>query len=119
MPAEKRWPLADVMAAARDYAAACRSRVTFAYVGMSGMNMGRDHARQLVGLLAGLRAKVTLIDVNDDSGRYQPPTDEEVSAFRDELSANKIPMSRRYAGGRDIGAACGTLAATRAGGVAF
>jgi 23S rRNA (adenine2503-C2)-methyltransferase len=117
MPAEKRWPLADVMAAVREYAASCRSRLSFAYIGISGVNMGCEHARKLAELLAGLRAKVTLIDVNDDSGRSQPPTDEEVREFRDELLARHIPVSRRYAGGREIGAACGTLAATRAGGV--
>jgi 23S rRNA (adenine2503-C2)-methyltransferase len=39
-----------------------------------------------------------------------------VSAFRDELFKFRIPVTRRYAGGRDIGAACGTLAATRRGG---
>jgi 23S rRNA (adenine2503-C2)-methyltransferase len=81
--------------------------------------MGREAARALAELLAGVRAKVTLIDVNDDSGRYPPPTDEEVREFRDELLAHKIPVSRRYAGGREIGAACGTLAATRAGGTIF
>jgi Predicted Fe-S-cluster redox enzyme len=78
--------------------------------------MKREDAQRLAELLSGLRAKVTLIDVNDDAGRYQPPTDDEVSAFRDELLAHHIPVSRRYAGGREIGAACGTLAATRAGG---
>jgi 23S rRNA (adenine2503-C2)-methyltransferase len=119
MPAEKRWPLVDVMAAVREYAASCRSRVTFAYVGISGVNMGHEDARGLAELLAGLRAKVTLIDVNDDSGRYRPPTDGEVREFRDELLAHHIPVSRRYAGGREIGAACGTLAATRAGGAVF
>jgi 23S rRNA (adenine2503-C2)-methyltransferase len=119
MPAEKRWPLAEVMTAAREYAASCGGRVTFAYVGISGVNMGREDACRLAELLAGLRAKVTLIDVNDDSGRYQPPKDEEVKDFRDELLARQIPVSRRYAGGREIGAACGTLAATRAGGEAF
>ena len=93
--------------------------MTFAYVGISGVNMAREHAGRLVELLAGLRAKVTLIDVNDDSGRYQPPTNDEVREFRDELLAHHIPVSRRYAGGRDIGAACGTLAATSVGGVVF
>jgi 23S rRNA (adenine2503-C2)-methyltransferase len=119
MPAEKRWPLADVMATAREYAASCGGRVTFAYVGISGVNMAREDARRLAELLTGLRAKVTLIAVNDDSGRYQPPTEEEVREFRDELLAHKVPVSRRYAGGREIGAACGTLAATRAGGEVF
>jgi 23S rRNA (adenine2503-C2)-methyltransferase len=44
------------------------------------------------------------------------PTEDEVRDFRDELSKFAIPLVRRYAGGRDIGAACGTLAATRHGG---
>jgi adenine C2-methylase RlmN of 23S rRNA A2503 and tRNA A37 len=39
-----------------------------------------------------------------------------VCDFRDELSQFSIPLVRRYAGGSDINAACGTLAATRQGG---
>jgi 23S rRNA (adenine2503-C2)-methyltransferase len=119
MPAEKSWPLAEVMAAVREYAAARGGRVTFAYVGISGVNMGREHAAGLAQLLAGLRAKLTLIEVNDEGGRFRPPSDQEVNEFRDELLAHKIPVSRRYAGGREIGAACGTLAATRSGGVVW
>jgi 23S rRNA (adenine2503-C2)-methyltransferase len=117
MPVERRWPLGDVMAAVREYAAAAGGRVTLAWVCMGGVNMGREHARQLADLLDGLRAKVTLIDVNDASGRFRPPGPAEVNEFRDELGARGIPVSRRYAGGQEIGAACGTLAATRAGGV--
>ena len=117
MPIEQRWPLADVAAAVRAYAEASRSRVTLAYVGISGVNMDRQAARDLAALFAGVRVKVNLIDVNDVTGRFVPPTNAEVTELRDELSQHGIPMVRRYAGGRDIGAACGTLAATRAGGV--
>jgi 23S rRNA (adenine2503-C2)-methyltransferase len=116
MPAEKNWPLDEVMAAVREYAATCGGRVTFAYVGISGVNMSRAHAIELANLLTGLRAKVTLIGVNDDSGRFLAPSEAEVNEFRTELLAHKIPVARRYAGGRDIGAACGTLAATQSGG---
>ncbi len=115
LPAEKTWPLAEVMDAARAYAAA-RGRVTFAYVGISGVNMARKDALALAHLLEGLRAKITLIDVNDDTGRFLPPSEAEVSEFRAELLAHRIPVVRRYAGGKEIGAACGTLAATRTGG---
>ncbi|MBN2573675.1 MAG: radical SAM protein [Deltaproteobacteria bacterium] len=117
MPIERRWPLRDLAAAVRAYAAASRSRVTLAYVGISGLNVNRQAARDLARLFAEVRVKVNLIDVNDATGRYMPPTDAEVSEFRDELSAHHIPVVRRYAGGRDICAACGTLAATRQGGV--
>ncbi len=116
MPAEKRWPLTEVMAAVREHASATGGRVTLAWVGISGVNMSRAHAGRLAGLLEGLRAKVTLIGVNDASGRYSPPDEAEVAEFRDELLSRGIPVSRRYAGGQEIGAACGTLAATRAGG---
>ena len=60
--------------------------------------------------------KISLIDVSDDSGRYATPTEEEVGAFRDEMSRAGIPVVRRYSGGRDIGAACGTLSASQRGG---
>lgn len=119
MPAEKRWPLSEVMDAVREYAATTRGRVMLAWVGIAGVNMGREHARALAALVEGLRAKITLIGVNDESGRFLPPSEVEVHEFRDELLAHHIPVSRRYAGGQEIGAACGTLAATRKGGAVF
>jgi 23S rRNA (adenine2503-C2)-methyltransferase len=117
MPIEQRWPLAELAAAVREYASSSRSRVTLAYVGISGVNMDRQAARELAALFAGVRVKLNLIDVNDPTGRYPPPSDAEIGEFREELSRHAIPLVRRYAGGRDICAACGTLAATRQGGV--
>ena len=60
--------------------------------------------------------KLNLIDVTDDTGRYRRATPEELGAFRDALDALGVPVVRRYSGGADIGAACGTLAATSRGG---
>ncbi len=116
MPIEKRWPLGELMDAIREYAAATRQRVTLAYVAIGGVNMTAAHAAQLARLVADLRVKINLIDVSDASGRYLPPSPEELGAFRDELSAHGIPVVRRYSGGNEIGAGCGTLSATRAGG---
>jgi 23S rRNA (adenine2503-C2)-methyltransferase len=119
MPVEKTWPLAELVPAIRDYADASRSRVTLAYVAVSGVNMSRQQAHDLGLLFDGIRVKINLIDVNDPTGQLQPPTDAEVQDFRDELSRFSIPLTRRYAGGRDICAACGTLAATQQGGNVF
>jgi 23S rRNA (adenine2503-C2)-methyltransferase len=116
MPIEKRWPLPELMAAVRAHADAINDRVTLAYVAISGVNVSPLHGRQLAQLLEGMRAKLSLIDVSDETGKYQPPSPEELGAFRDELSAAGIPVARRYSGGRDIGAACGTLSASRQGG---
>ncbi len=116
MPIEKRWPLAELMTAIRQYAAATGQRVTLAYVAIGGVNMTADHARALAALVQGLRVKVNLIDVSDSTGRYRPPSADELNVFRDEMFANGIPVVRRYSGGNDIGAGCGTLSASRGGG---
>jgi len=116
MPIERTHDLARLREAIQAYAATTGGRITLAYVGVSGVNMGRDHAQALIQFCAGLRVKVNLIDVNDAEGAFSPPTEEEIRIFRDELSLARIPLARRYAGGKDIGAACGTLAATQRGG---
>jgi 23S rRNA (adenine2503-C2)-methyltransferase len=117
MPIEKRWPLTELLPAIRDYADKAGGRVTIAYVAIGGVNTTPEHARQLGTLLAGLKAKVNLIDVTDETGRYRPPTTAELSAFHQTLDeVLGVPVVRRYSGGAEIGAACGTLAASRSGG---
>jgi 23S rRNA (adenine2503-C2)-methyltransferase len=116
MPIEDRWPLVDVLAAIRDHAEIRGTRATLAYVVIGGVNSSPAHARALGELLAGMRSRLSLIDVTDETGRYRRATEEELGAFRDALAALGVPVVRRYSGGADIGAACGTLAATRRGG---
>jgi len=117
MPIENRWPLPELMAALRDYAASTRQRLTIAYVAIGGVNTTPAHARALAELLDGLKVKLNIIDVSDATGRYRAPTPAELAAFRDALGALGAPVVRRYSGGNEIGAGCGTLAASRSGGV--
>jgi 23S rRNA (adenine2503-C2)-methyltransferase len=117
LPIENRYSLSELRKATLAYAKACQGRVTLAYVAISGVNMSPLHAEHLVKWTEGMRAKVNLIDVNDDQGVYKPPTDAEVISFREVLFQAHIPLVRRYAGGREIGAACGTLAGTASGGL--
>lgn len=116
LPIETRFPLSELKSALLTYALACKGRITLAYVAISGLNMSPHHAESLVQWTQGMRVKVNLIDVNDDEGHYHPPTEAEVASFREVLFRAHIPLVRRYAGGREIGAACGTLAATAQGG---
>jgi 23S rRNA (adenine2503-C2)-methyltransferase len=116
MPIEDRWPLPDVLGAMREHAERSGQRVTLAYVVIGGVNATPAHARALGELLQGMRVKLNLIDVTDETGRYRRATPEELTAFRDALDALGVPVVRRYSGGADIGAACGTLAATSRGG---
>jgi 23S rRNA (adenine2503-C2)-methyltransferase len=119
MPIEDRWPLAEVMAAMRDHAAVRGQRVTLAYVVLGGVNATPAHARAMGALIGDTRVKLNLIDVSDETGRYRRATPDELAAFRDALDALGVPVVRRYSGGADIAAACGTLAATRRGGEFF
>lgn len=117
MPIERRWPLPELMTAIRAYVETTGTRATIAYVAIGGVNTSPDDARRLASLFGDLRVKLNLIDVNDETGRYRRPTDEELAAFRDALGAAwGGPVVRRYSGGSEIGAACGTLSASRRGG---
>jgi len=116
MPIEDRWPLPEVLGAMREHAERSGQRVTLAYVVIGGVNASPAHARALGELLQGMRVKLNLIDVTDETGRYRRATAEELTAFRDALDELGVPVVRRYSGGADIGAACGTLAATSRGG---
>jgi 23S rRNA (adenine2503-C2)-methyltransferase len=116
MPIERTHPLEELVAAIREYAEARKERAMVAYVAIAGFNTGREDAEALARAFEGVPIKVDLIDVTDPTGRYQPPSPEELSAFRDHLQVLKAPIARRYSGGKDIQAACGTLAATQSGG---
>lgn len=116
MPAEKSWPLAELVDAIRDYGARRHERPMIAYVMMAGVNTSHDDVEALRRAFAGVPIKLDLIDVADASGTYRPPTTPELAAFRDELQSLHVPIARRYSGGLEICAACGTLAATRQGG---
>ena len=73
-------------------------------------------ARRLAKLTAGLPVIIDLIDVNDPTGRFQPPTAEELNVFRNALTAELgMPVNRRYSGGQDIDGGCGMLAGNRGG----
>jgi len=111
VPVAAHWPVAEVMAAARRHALARRDRVMLAYVCISGENVAEDDARTLGALIGNTPVRLDLIDVTDPTGRFQPPTPEELCEFRDALTRYVgQPIVRRYSGGADIQAACGTLA---------
>ncbi len=113
MPAaEKTWPIDELIDAVRAHAAATGDRVTLEYVVISGVNCGADDAAALVELLRGIHVRINLIDVNDATGRFAPPSDAERRAFVDALQPLGAPIVRRYSGGKDVNAACGMLAAT-------
>ncbi len=117
LPVENTWPLATLVAEIKAYAEETGNRAMLAYVMISGFNVGREDAEALRDVFEGVPMMIDLIDVTDPTGKYQPPTPEELKVFRDHLQIVKAPIARRYSGGKDIGAACGTLEASQRGGV--
>lgn len=111
MPVAAAQPLPELMAAIREYHAVSGRRVTLAWTMISGFNVRTEDAVQLAELVRGLPITLDLIDVNDATGRFRPPSPEELEGFRDALRQHlKMPVARRYSGGADIHAACGMLA---------
>jgi 23S rRNA (adenine2503-C2)-methyltransferase len=112
VPLAAKTPVAEVMAAARRHAIARRDRVMLAYVCIGGVNVDESDARALAELIGDTP---DLIDVTDSTGRRLPPSPEEYRRFRDALARElPQPVVRRYSGGADIDAACGTLAGAEA-----
>ena len=111
VPIAAKTPVREVMAAARRHVAKRGGRVMLSYVCIGGINCGEDDAQAIGELVGDTPVRFDLIDVTDSTGRYSPPGDAELRAFRDSLSRHLgQPVARRYSGGADIAAACGTLA---------
>jgi 23S rRNA (adenine2503-C2)-methyltransferase len=110
MPITKKWTIANLLAALRDFPLHNRERLTFEYVLLGGLNDDCSHARELVELIGGLRAKVNLIALNPGPDiPFSMPDANRVAAFQSTLIAAGIPAFLRRPRGRDIYAACGQL----------
>ena len=119
MPITRAYGVAELAAAMRRHARSRNNLVSLAWVLIAGQNTGEDEARELARLFAGERVRISLIDVNDPTGQFVPPGDEERGRFLQALSENGIGFVRRYSGGPDIHAACGMLASSSRGGAAL
>jgi len=113
MPINRKWNLEKLMAAARDFPLRPREKLTFEYVLLAGVNDSSTHAREVVELLRGLRAKINLIALNPGPGiDFGTPAQERVLEFQKILRAAGTPAFIRRPRGRDIYAACGQLKRT-------
>ena len=110
VPPNKKYPLADILDACRRFPLKKRSRITFEYVLLDGVNDTPDDARRLARLLSGIKAKVNLIPLNPAPGiPYDRPSDARVDRFAQILADRHITVSVRKSRGQDIRAACGQL----------
>ncbi len=110
VPANRRYPLAELVAACRDYIEATGRRLTFEYVLIDGVNDGTGEARALVRLISGLRCHINLIPLNPVAGvPFARPSLPRVRAFEAVLRNAGVPATVRIERGGEIQAACGQL----------
>jgi len=111
MPINRRYPLAELLAACRAFPLPRHRRITFAYVLLDGINDSPDQARRLARLLRGLRAKINLIPFNRHPRLpYGPPPEAKTLEFQDILRQANYTALIRESRGQEISAACGQLA---------
>ncbi|MGE5505265.1 MAG: 23S rRNA (adenine(2503)-C(2))-methyltransferase RlmN [Actinomycetota bacterium] len=111
MPINKKYPLAELMRACREYPGASNARrITFEYVMLKGVNDSEADARQLLKLIKGLPAKLNLIPFNPWPGsEFECSPLPAIKRFSDILQDAGYSAPIRMPRGRDILAACGQL----------
>lgn len=110
VPVNRRYPLARLMQACRDYVAATHRRITFEYALMDGINDSPAQARAVAALVMGLLCHVNLIPLNPTSASPFGRTPyARVQEFERILRAAGIPTTLRVEKGIEIAAGCGQL----------
>ncbi|MBP7951237.1 MAG: 23S rRNA (adenine(2503)-C(2))-methyltransferase RlmN [Verrucomicrobiales bacterium] len=112
IPVARRWPLAELMDACREYAALTGRRLFLAWTLIAGKNDTPDHAHQLVTLIRGMDVHVNLIPLNPTDGFTGTATSGRATLlFQRILQTAGIPSTIRQRRGLDVAAGCGQLRA--------
>ena len=110
LPVNKRWPLAELIAACRYYVEKTGRRVTFEWAAIAGQNDSTEEAHRLGRLLQGLLCHVNIIPLNPTGGYAGGPAARDaVDRFVEVLAAYKVGATVRVRRGIDIDAGCGQL----------
>jgi 23S rRNA (adenine2503-C2)-methyltransferase len=111
VPINRKYPLAELLSACREYPGVRNSRrITFEYVMLKDVNDSLADARELVRLIAGIPAKVNLIPFNPWPGSsYERSSNQKIEGFAEIVRNAGYPSPVRKPRGEDIMAACGQL----------
>ena len=110
MPVNRKYPLKDLISTLRAFPLPNRRMITFEYILINGINDRYQDAKNLKGLLSGLRAKINLIPLNPgNEGKLAAPSMKKILQFQEILVQNHFTAIIRKSRGSDILAACGQL----------
>lgn len=111
VPVNKRYPIAELMAACDHYLQETNRRITVEWALIENVNDTREQAEKLIQIIGGKLFHVNLIQLNPvESYSGQPSRDQKAKEFQDVLLAGGIPCTIRLRRGIDIQAGCGQLA---------
>jgi 23S rRNA (adenine2503-C2)-methyltransferase len=112
MPINRRYPLKKVLEACRNLPLRPRTRITFEYVLVEGVNDSSQDAKRLLKILKGIPSKVNLIPLNEAPGiPFKKPSEEKIRRFQEVLMEGGLTAIIRESKGAEISAACGQLQA--------
>ena len=112
MPVNRRWPLAELIAACTKYTNTTKRIITFEYTLIKGVNDSRAMAEELARLVRRVpMAKVNLIPLSPVSHRpdFKTPDEQTLLMFLDVLMKHHVQTMLRRSRGKDADAACGQL----------
>jgi 23S rRNA (adenine2503-C2)-methyltransferase len=111
MPMNERYPIAELIAALKEYPLPRRRRITIEYTLIDGINDRDEHALALGRLLHDIPVKINLIPMNPVAGSgFAAPSNTRVSAFQTQLASMGYSCFVRTRRGDEVDAACGQLA---------
>ena len=110
MPIDRRYDVAELLAACRRYYDATGRRISFEYAMIRGVNDSPEQANLLCDRIAGMGAHVNLIPLNNvEESPLKPSSRETIAAFQAILEKRGVTATVRRSLGGDIDASCGQL----------
>ncbi|NUU97381.1 23S rRNA (adenine(2503)-C(2))-methyltransferase RlmN [Marinitoga sp. 1138] len=109
MPINSKYPIEQVLQAAKVYQEKTKNRVTIEYIAIKGFNDTEEDAIKLAEILKGLKVMVNIIPINPNPAGFERPSKKFLTNFVKKLKENGIEATLRIEKGTDIDAACGQL----------
>lgn len=110
MPVNKKYNVAELIKACKDYTNATSRRISFEYAMIRNVNDSDECAYELASLLKGMLCHVNLIPANEiDESEHKRSTNERLQRFMNILNSRGVNTTIRRSLGSDIDASCGQL----------
>ena len=110
MPVNKKWNIAELLKACREYQKVTTRRISFEYALIEGVNDTKECAQKLAEILKGIMCHINLIPANPvKENSFKKPDKNRILAFKNQMESLSVNTTIRRTLGADIDASCGQL----------